>query len=96
MSNKQIKEGEEVEGQKAQRLYTKGEVAKHATLYDCWLIIRGKVYDVTPFAEEHPGGFVILEGAGKDASDMFDDVGHSGAALHYLEEFYIGDLAPDN
>jgi len=61
MSNKQIKEGEGVEGQKAQRLYTKGEVAKHATLYDCWLIIRGKVYDVTPFAEEHPGGFVILE-----------------------------------
>jgi cytochrome b involved in lipid metabolism len=27
---------------------------------DCWLVIEGKVYDVTPFLDEHPGGFDTL------------------------------------
>jgi cytochrome b involved in lipid metabolism len=35
------------------------------------------------------------KGAGKDASDMFDDVGHSGAAIEYLKDFYIGQLAKE-
>ena len=27
---------------------------------DCWLVIGGKVYDVTEFLDEHPGGFDIV------------------------------------
>ena len=27
---------------------------------DCWLVISGKVYDVTEFLDEHPGGFDIV------------------------------------
>ena len=27
---------------------------------DCWLVISGRVYDVTEFLDEHPGGFDIL------------------------------------
>jgi cytochrome b involved in lipid metabolism len=38
---------------------------------------------------------IHLQGAGKDASDMFDDVGHSGAAIEYLKDFYIGQLAKE-
>ena len=32
------------------------EVAKHATPEDCWIVVNGKVYDLTKFAPNHPGG----------------------------------------
>ena len=31
---------------------------------DCWVIIKGKVYDVTDYVDEHPGGKKILNNAG--------------------------------
>lgn len=46
--------------------YSSLDVAKHASSGDAWLVIRGKVLDVTPWLEEHPGGEdVLLELAGK-------------------------------
>ncbi len=44
----------------ATKTYTLEEVKKHTTDKDCWLVIHGKVYDVTEFLEEHPGGFDIM------------------------------------
>jgi hypothetical protein len=39
---------------------------KHKTAEDCWMAIHGKVYDVTKFLAEHPGGEeVMVEVAGK-------------------------------
>jgi L-lactate dehydrogenase (cytochrome) len=32
------------------------EVSKHSTAEDCWVVVNGKVYDLTTFAPEHPGG----------------------------------------
>lgn len=32
------------------------EVARHSLPSDCWLAINGRVYDMTNFAPEHPGG----------------------------------------
>jgi cytochrome b involved in lipid metabolism len=43
------------------RIFTKAEVAKHDTVHDCWMIINGKVYDVTPFVDEHPGGDILMD-----------------------------------
>ena len=43
------------------RIFTKAEVAKHDTVGDCWMIINGKVYDVTPFVDEHPGGDILMD-----------------------------------
>uniref|UniRef100_A0A453P6N6 Cytochrome b5 heme-binding domain-containing protein n=1 Tax=Aegilops tauschii subsp. strangulata TaxID=200361 RepID=A0A453P6N6_AEGTS len=42
------------------KVYSFQEVRKHSQRKDCWLIISGKVYDVTPFMEEHPGGDEVL------------------------------------
>lgn len=69
------------------------EVTKHNKLKDCWLIISGKVYDVTPFMEDHPGGDeVLLAATGKDATSDFEDVGHSDSARGMMEQYYIGEV----
>lgn len=49
------------------RSYSKKEVSTHNTRKDCWIIIKKKVYDVTPYVEEHPGGNAILNNAGRVA-----------------------------
>jgi cytochrome b involved in lipid metabolism len=42
------------------------------------MAIGGLVYDITKFLNEHPGGSeVIMEVAGQDGTEGFEDVGHS-------------------
>ena len=78
---------------------TLAEVAAHDREEDCYLIIGNertggaKVYDVTKYLEDHPGGdAVLLELAGKYADDMFEDIGHSMNARQQLKEFLVGTL----
>ena len=78
---------------------TLAEVATHDREEDCYLIIGNertggaKVYDVTKYLDEHPGGdAVLLELAGKYADDMFEDIGHSMNARQQLKEFLVGTL----
>ncbi|KAE8684608.1 Cytochrome b5 [Hibiscus syriacus] len=52
-----------------------------------------QVYNVTKFLEDHPDGDeVLLSATGKDATDDFEDVGHSSSARAMLDEFYVGDI----
>jgi L-lactate dehydrogenase (cytochrome) len=51
------------------------EVAQHNTPESCWVVLNGKVYDLTSFYAEHPGGAsLITKNAGKDASALFNPV----------------------
>ncbi|KAG0741853.1 hypothetical protein G6F57_004158 [Rhizopus arrhizus] len=77
------------------QLYSYEEVSKHNHRNDLWMIINGKVYDITKFQDEHPGGEEVLidEGA-KDATGSFEDVGHSEDARQILKSYYIGDIDP--
>ncbi|CAJ0587842.1 unnamed protein product, partial [Mesorhabditis spiculigera] len=73
--------------------YTLTDVQSHTTEDSLWIIIKGKVYDVTLFLDEHPGGRdVLMEQAGQDATEAFEDIGHSGDAKEMLNDYYIGDL----
>ncbi|PON70801.1 Nitrate reductase NADH dependent [Parasponia andersonii] len=75
------------------KVYTYSEAAQHNSRQKCWIVIGGKVYDVTKFLEDHPGGDdVILSSTGKDATNDFEDVGHSSTARAMMDEFYIGDI----
>ncbi|ORX56274.1 hypothetical protein DM01DRAFT_1303729 [Hesseltinella vesiculosa] len=48
------------------------EVAKHNKKDNVWVIIHDKVYDLTKFLPEHPGGQkIIMKYAGKDATKAF-------------------------
>merc|ERR1712100_967185 len=72
------------------------EVEKHSSVDDLWLVIDGKVYDVTPFMDDHPGGGdIMLSAAGKDGTDDFEDVGHSPHARELLKRFKVGTFKGD-
>ncbi|KAG9267150.1 cytochrome b5-like [Astyanax mexicanus] len=79
------------------KYYSLEEVQTHNMSKDTWLIIHDKVYDITRFLEEHPGGEeVLLEQAGADATESFEDVGHSTDAREMLQQYYIGELHMDD
>lgn len=74
------------------RRVTREEVAQHSTKDDCWVIISGKVYDITEWAPHHPGGAGIARMyAGKDATAEFGDY-HSAGAVAHMAHFCIGEL----
>uniref|UniRef100_A0A8D0FPJ9 Cytochrome b5 type B n=1 Tax=Strix occidentalis caurina TaxID=311401 RepID=A0A8D0FPJ9_STROC len=76
-------------------VFTLEEVGKRNSNREAWLVIHGRVYDVTRFLDEHPGGEeVLLEQAGRDATECFEDVGHSMDAREMLKQYYIGEIHP--
>lgn len=82
------------------KIFTLAQVTKHDNREDCWLAIEGKVYDVTPFiaSGKHPGKDAILQGCGKDATELYNTrpmgskTPHSAKARELLPSYYIGDL----
>ncbi|KAL6974458.1 Cytochrome B5-like protein [Sarracenia purpurea var. burkii] len=77
---------------KASKIYTKAEVSIHTKRTDCWIIIKDKVYDVTSYVEEHPGGDAILAHAGDDSTEGFYGPQHATRVFDMIDDFYIGDL----
>ncbi|RDX75840.1 Cytochrome b5 isoform A [Mucuna pruriens] len=73
--------------------YAIEDLSQHSTKEDCWILVDGKVYDVTQYLDDHPGGYdVILDATGKDATDEFEDAGHSKSARELMEQYCIGEL----
>ncbi|KAJ3116506.1 hypothetical protein HDU96_009492 [Phlyctochytrium bullatum] len=82
----------------ALKSYSFEEVHKHRTASDCWVILYGKVYDLTDFLPEHPGGQkVILKEAGHDATEAFQQF-HPKDILERLlpESALIGMVDPSS
>ncbi|KNC47154.1 cytochrome b5 reductase 4 [Thecamonas trahens ATCC 50062] len=73
--------------------YSMDEVAQHASVDDAWLVIDDYVYDVTRFIASHPGGDVIMQGAGRDSTTLFLNSFHSPYARRLLAKFLIGRVA---
>jgi len=79
------------------RVIRLSQLAQHNGADSLWVAIEGRVYDVTKFLQEHPGGQeVMLEQAGRDATIPFIDVGHSLDARQMAEQYLIGVLAEDD
>ncbi|OBR13462.1 Oxidoreductase NAD-binding domain-containing protein [Colletotrichum higginsianum IMI 349063] len=73
--------------------FTAKEVAAHREANDCWMVIHGEVYDVSKYIDDHPGGAdVLVEAAGVDATEAFDNAGHSEDASEIMATFRVGKL----
>ncbi|KLJ10783.1 hypothetical protein EMPG_13861 [Blastomyces silverae] len=69
------------------------ELAEHNTKKDLYVTIHDKIYNVSSFVDEHPGGEeVLLDVGGQDATEAFEDVGHSDEAREILDGLLIGKL----
>lgn len=84
-------------------LFSLKEVEEHNTSSSSqseksvWLVIHDQVFDVTKFLDEHPGGEeILLEHAGQDSTEAFEDVGHSTDAREMLKEYFIGELIEED
>ena len=77
---------------------TSADVAKHNTISDCWIIVTGKVYDISGYASSHPGGTRnIANSCGKESTQAYNTKGgrgggHSANAHQELDQFFLGNL----
>ncbi|CAG8034666.1 unnamed protein product [Penicillium nalgiovense] len=73
------------------QVFSVEDVASHKDRTDLWVIIHGKVYDLTKYVRDHPGGAdVLYDVAGLDATEAYDEVGHSEDADEIMNTFMIG------
>ena len=57
------------------REVTRQELKKHRKRQDAWMALNGAVYNVTQYMDFHPGGWdELVKGAGRDATDMFNEI----------------------
>ncbi|CAM9286164.1 unnamed protein product [Ectocarpus sp. 12 AP-2014] len=70
--------------------FTAEEVARHSSDDDAWIIVDGKVYDVTSYLHQHPGGDAILRNAGGDSTEGMHGPQHPPSAMEILQTLYIG------
>jgi hypothetical protein len=74
--------------------YTMTDVTEANAIGKCWSVVYGKVYDLTDFIYQHPGGEKkILSMCGKDATSAYDNQ-HGGQekAQRELDKLFIGNL----
>lgn len=73
---------------------TRAEVETHNSASSCYVTIGSKVYDVTDFVDDHPGGgSLIMEYAGKDVEEILKEPTshpHSEAAYEVLDDSLVG------
>lgn len=75
------------------KLFTRSEIEKNNDKDKMLVILHDNVFNVHSFLNEHPGGEeVLLDHRGKDASEDFDDVGHSKDAMELMKKYRIGML----
>ncbi|KXN89899.1 Cytochrome b2, mitochondrial [Leucoagaricus sp. SymC.cos] len=77
--------------------WTLEQVAQHNSPGSCWVIIQNRVYDVTDFLPEHPGGAkIILKYAGRDATAAYEPIHPPDALVKNLSPAkHLGPLSAE-
>src|SRR4051794_16809786 len=76
---------------------TRDEVSQNNTHNSLWCIIDAKVYDLTDFAEAHPGGSAVLQQVGGlDATVDFFNLHRYEILQKYDASLCIGTIKGEN
>ena len=70
------------------------EVKRHNTKTDCWSIVNGKVYNLTSYVQNHPGGAAVISNiCGKDGTNSFTNQHNTQSKPNsVLSGFLLGSL----
>merc|ERR1712166_773993 len=85
-------------GDASRNTFAMEEVSRHCTRENCWIVLHGRVLDVTGFLGKHPGGEkVILSLAGQDATSTFEPIHASSGGFGLVRQWapgaFIGTVA---
>lgn len=84
----------------AEKTYGAADLARHATPANCWMAIRGGVYDFSSYLPEHPSRPEVIEPwCGREATEAYNTKTkgrpHSPYADGLLDKYRIGKFAED-
>lgn len=81
-------------GVNLQNNYSWDDVKEHDKKNDKWLVIDGKVYNISNFMKKHPGGARVIGAyGGQDATDVWTAYHKDRAAVaKYLAPLLVGEL----
>jgi len=76
---------------------TNSEIKKHNSRDDCWSIVNGKVYNLTSFVQQHPGGIELISSiCGIDGTAAFSSQhGSSAKPNNALAGLLLGSLGAE-
>ncbi|XP_008791871.2 cytochrome b5 domain-containing protein RLF [Phoenix dactylifera] len=82
-----------LEGQSNRRLISMDEVRQHKTEGSIWTVLKGRVYNISPYMKFHPGGVdMLMKAAGKDCTSLFNKYHAWVNAEFLLEKCLVGVL----
>ncbi|WP_265944869.1 cytochrome b5 domain-containing protein [Dechloromonas sp. A34] len=84
----------------AEKTYSKADLTKHASAENCWMAIRGGVYDLSAYLPDHPSRpEVVLPWCGREATEAYNTKTkgrpHAPYADELLAKYKIGKLAAE-
>lgn len=82
-----------LKGGTSKKLIPMEEVKLHQSQGDAWTVLRGRVYNISPYLRFHPGGLdMLMKGAGKDCTALFNKYHSWVNAEFLLEKCLVGYL----
>lgn len=82
-----------LKGRSNRRLISMTEVKQHKTEGPIWTVLKGRVYNISPYMKFHPGGVdMLMKAAGKDCTALFNKYHAWVNAEFLLEKCLVGVL----
>jgi cytochrome b involved in lipid metabolism len=84
------------QGRPLRRNIPMSEVASHNKKHDGWIVLKGNVYNISPYLSYHPGGAIIFKQVlGKDATPLFNKYHRWLNESGFIRQLLLGTVAPN-